>query len=181
MRRLLVLALLGCASGGSGAPPATRTPDRILMVDERGRVLRTTDNPNEGSEQLVPAAPGAALQALAGADGELGLAVNTLETRDGRVAARGIAAPRRIAGKPLSAYLDCGNDVVGAPAANGYAVLLNVESLVTPDAAPGAVRIRSFVSASARAQGVSSTSVHCTTTGALEKRLHLAAATKLTT
>jgi hypothetical protein len=180
MRRLLVLALLGCASGGSGAPPAVSTPDRILMVDERGRVLRTTDNPNEGSEQLVPAAPGATLQALVGAYGELGLAVNTLETREGRVAARGVAAPRRIAGKPLSAYLDCGNDVVGAPAANGYAVLLNVESLVTPDA-PGTVRIRSFVTASARAQGVSSTAVHCTTTGALEKRLHLAAATKLTT
>lgn len=180
MRPFLLLALLGCASGGgTGSPAVTNAaPDRVLMVDERGRVLRTTNQTASAAEQEVPATTQQALQALVGAYESMGVTVNQIDWNTGLMGARNFSAPRRIAGKQLATYIDCGTTSVGQPRANSYAVMLTVESVVRPGST-GSVMLTTLATGTARQQGVSGDPVHCVTTGALEKRINLLATERL--
>ena len=182
MRRLLLLALLGCASGGSKPPSSGSTPfpDRVVLVDERGRVYRTPDTGVSAAEQEVPATTRDAVEALVGVYGAVGIDVNQLDWNNGRVGARGFAAPRRLDGKLLATYLDCGTTSVGQPRANNYAVTMQIESAVRPVTA-GNVVLTTLASGTARQQGVSSEPLNCTTTGYLERRINLLAAERLAT
>jgi hypothetical protein len=176
VRRLVVLALLGCASAGGNSTPAPEPPDRILVVDDRGTVYRTLNERNDGSQQSLPVTRQQAYIALVAAYGDLGLEVNTLDSKVGRVGARNVNAPRRLAGQQLAKYLDCGSDRVGAPAANSFAVLLNAESVVAAEA-NGSSEVRTVVSASAQEHGTSASRIPCTSTGQLERRINLTAVT----
>ena len=181
MRRLLVLALLGCASGGSSAPApadAPAPPDRILLVDQQGRVYRTTNTVTPGVDQVVPGTTDEAVQALLGAYGELGLSVNTIEPRAGRVGARDFSAPSRLGGRLISTYVDCGPDNFGNPRASTYALLLNVQSAVQP-ASAGHVRATTTMTATGRKRGVSGDPITCESTGVLEKQLNVLMAARL--
>ena len=179
MRRPIVLALLGCPSSGGGSsqvPPAQ--PDRILLVAERARVYRTRNDNVTTVDQLAPGTVDQAVQALVGAYGELGIDVNTIEPRAGRVGARAYSAPSRIGGKPLATFVDCGTDNFGNPRASTYAVVLDVTSAVEP-ASAGYVRASTLLTARGRQRGVSSDPIVCTTTGALEKRINVLMASRM--
>ena len=76
---------------------------------------------------------------------------------------------RRIEGRRLSTYLDCGR-VMGREYADSYAVTLSVlVQLVT--AADGRTVVRTILDAYARDPSTSSASVHCITWGSLERRI----------
>ena len=181
MHRLLVLALLGCASGGGAAASSasgSAAPDRVVLVDERGRVYRSTGTVVNAAEQEVPATAQEAVQALVGAYESLGISVNTLDWTAGRVAATSVAAPRRLGDRPMGTYLDCGLTSIGQPRANSYAVALNLESVVRPGAT-GKVVLATHASGTARPQSVSGDPIGCSTTGQLEKLVNLRAASRL--
>ncbi len=180
MRRLFILVLFGCASrsGSSGSGTAASMPDRVVLIDERGQVYRTTDTRASAAEQVVPATAPQALRALVGVYESLGLSVNTLDWENGRVAARAILAPRRIAGRSIADYIDCGVNHIGQQRASSYAVLLTMESVVRPETA-GRMLIATLATATARQQGVSSDPLTCSTTGLLEKQIHLLATERL--
>lgn len=180
MRRLLVLTLLGCASsGGSGSAGGSSVyPDRVVLVDERGRVYRTPDNGPTVSEAVVPATTPQALQALVGAYEALGLSVTSIDWANGHVGVRILTSPRRIGGKPLATYINCGTNHLGEPRANSYAVSLDVQSVVKPET-EGKVAMSSLAQATAKQQGVSSDPLHCTTTTLLETRIHMLAMERL--
>ena len=181
MRRALILALLGCASGGgssgSGAS-APAVPDRVVLVDERGRVYRSAGGGAAAAEQEVPATTQQAVQALVGVYESLGVSVNVLDWTTGRVGVKRFAAPRRLGDRAMSSYMDCGVTSVGQPRANSYAVTLNMESVVQPGTT-GKVVITTLASGTARQLGVSSDPLGCTTTGQLEKRVNVLAAERL--
>ena len=173
MRRLLVLALLGCASAPASNPPP---PDRVILVDDRGRVYRTANDANEGVTQDVPGPRDDVLRAVVGVYQDLGLDVNTLDPAAGLVGARNLNVPRRLGGQPISKYLNCGSDPMGGPTADSYLVTINAQSVATPASQGGKsddVLVRTTVPATARRPGVSADPVHCTSNGALEKRINL--------
>jgi hypothetical protein len=181
MRRLLVLALLGCASsGGRGGSTTTTTPapDRILLVDERGQIYRSTNNTIDVAEQIVPGTRDVAVQQLVGAYEELGISVTSMETAAGRVASQNFTPALRLGGQPMTTYVNCGADQFGRPRAGTYALLLNTSSSVD-EPSPGQVRVRTVMRATGRQRGVSSEPINCESTGLLERRLHTMFATRM--
>ncbi|CAA9361154.1 MAG: hypothetical protein AVDCRST_MAG40-3488 [uncultured Gemmatimonadaceae bacterium] len=176
----LLLPLLACASSGarSGGANAPAPPDRVVLVDERGRIYRSPVLRNEAEEQVVPGTMQQSVQALVAAYESLGLSVNTVDWTTGLVAARGLAAPRRIGGIVLGRYVDCGSTQVGQQRADSYAVTLNTESVVRPGET-GRMVISTFMNGSARPRGVAGEPVPCATTRALERRIHLQVAKQL--
>lgn len=182
MRRAVLLSVLlvGCASGGGGSagPPVTATGDRVVLVDERGQVYRSPAPSVAVEQQVVPGTMRQSVEALVGAYESLGLGVNTVDWTQGVVAARGVVAPRRIAGAVLSRYVDCGSTHVAQRRADSYAITLTVESVVRPGETDKMV-ISTLTSANARPRGVSGDAIPCTTTNALERRIHLQVAERL--
>lgn len=174
MRHLYVLLLVGCASGAARDPASATTAatDRVLLVDERGRVYRTTATHSDVPEQVVPGTARQTMEALVGVYESLGLSVNAVDWTAGVVAARGMGAPSRIAGAALSTYLDCGASHMGQPRADNYAVTIDVESRMKPET-PDRMIVSTRTNATARPRGVSGDLLPCVTTTALEKRIHL--------
>lgn len=180
MRHLCVLLLAGCASGAPRDPASgpTGVTDRVLLVDERGRVYRTTAARTDVPEQVVPGTARQTVEALVGVYESLGLSVNAVDWTAGVVAARGVDAPRRIAGAALSTYLDCGSSQIGQQRADSYAITIYVESLAKPEG-PGRMIVSTRTNGTARPRGVSGDPLTCVTTLALEKRIHLEVARRL--
>ncbi len=179
MRRLLLaLATLGCASSRGDTPDGTTSssPDRILLVDQ-GRVYRTTNDNVNAVEQLVPGTREQVMQWLVGAYEEVGVSVNTVEPKAGRVASESFVTPSRLGGQPMTKYVDCGADQFGRPRAGTYALTISTTSAVNP-ATAGYMRVQTVMTASARQRGVSGDAITCSSTGALEKRLNTLLATR---
>lgn len=170
MRCLLALALLGCASSGGGPSPSSGRPDRVILVDDVGRVYRSSTSDAAAVEQLVPGTTPQVVHDLVGAYEAVGVPVTTLEPKTGRVAAENFVAPSRLGKQQISAYVDCGVDHLGRPRASVYDVMLTMISLVRP-ASEGEVRVSTSMTATARPRGVSGNSIDCMSTRALEQRL----------
>jgi hypothetical protein len=175
MRRLLILAIVGCASGGGST--STGQPDRILLVDEQGRVYRTTNNSVNTVDQEIPGTREEVVRHLVGAYEELGVTVTAVDPQLGRVAAANFTSPSRLGGQLLPKYVNCGADQFGRPRAGTYELLLNTTSMVEPGAA-GYMRVRTAMTATARQRGVSGDPITCETTGELEKRLNTMTVTR---
>ncbi|HEX8696031.1 MAG TPA: hypothetical protein VF746_26685 [Longimicrobium sp.] len=74
---------------------------------------------------------------------------------------------RRLGERRLSHLVNCGSTLAGD--ADSYEVTMSVLTMVTP-AGAGSV-VRSWVQASGRPQGMSSTPVNCVSTGRLEREI----------
>jgi hypothetical protein len=172
MRRFLVgLVTLGCASGGgSTAVSAPAGPDRVILVDQ-GRVYRTTNDNMSAVEQLVPGTQEQVLQHLVGAYEEIGVSVNSMEPKVGRIASQSFLTPSRLGGQPITKYVDCGADQFGRPRAGTYAVTITTTSTVAP-ATTGYMRVQTLMTANARQRGVSGDAINCVSTSELEKRVN---------
>ncbi|MDX1567621.1 MAG: hypothetical protein R3223_07460 [Longimicrobiales bacterium] len=77
-------------------------------------------------------------------------------------------SPRRIEGRRLSSYLDCGA-VAGGSRADRYQVVM--QFIVGLSGADEGTRIRTIVDAYASPRDVSGNAVHCLSRGTLEERL----------
>ena len=169
---VLVLSVsgMGCAastapSGGSigragqtrvrvDSPRGTRETD-LLWDDETRRSDVTLDQ-------------GAAWSRLPTLLDELGLSVGFVNGESLRIGHRG-GPVRRIDGKRLSTYLDCGFGTTAQPNANLYRVTLAYEVQLIPTEVEGRARAEMRVEASARPRDVNGAGVRCVTKGALER------------
>ena len=149
----------------------------MLLVDNSGRVYRTTSDNERAVAQELPGTTMQVVQHLVGSYEELGVVVNSAVSAEGRVSSSNFVAPRRIGGEPVGSYVNCGTDYHGRARADLFAVTLNTTSLVTP-ASAGRVRVSTIVTATAQQRGVSGNSIACESTGALERRIHALAATR---
>lgn len=174
MRRIVLLAVLGCVSAN---PPAMT--ERVVLTDERGQVLRTTDH-TEGITSTLTAAPEDVWAALQRTYDELGIPVKTLDRQAGVLGNRDISVVRRLAGESLSAYLNCGTDPQLGPLANSYRIELSVLSSVRASR-DGGTELETQVVGQGRKIGQSTASVHCSSTGRLEARIARLTSHKLPT
>lgn len=171
MRGLLALALLGCASSG-GPPPLTAVarPQRVLMIDEGGRVYRSIGSDAAAVEHLVPGTVAEVVHDLVGAYEAAGIPVTSVEPKEGNVAAVNFQAPGRLGKQPIASYVDCGIDHLGRARASTYDVMITMMSTAQP-ATQGDVRVSTAMIATARPRGVSGNRIDCASTRALEQRV----------
>ncbi|HEX2093707.1 MAG TPA: hypothetical protein VHG28_14995 [Longimicrobiaceae bacterium] len=182
MRRPIVLALLALAAACSANPDPALTPagsrERPIAVNTDapgvvGYYGSATADPERVKTTAVNAAPDQVWQALPAVYQELGIPLTandpTIRTLGNRnfVVARG-----KLAGKPMSTYVNCGFAEMGGFAANEYRVNLSVVSLVRPGPQGGS-EVQTLVEATAadhRApQGRAPRP--CTSSGELERQI----------
>jgi hypothetical protein len=165
---LACLVLAGCTASGETSPAhSPETHRRELDTAEGSRVLiEGTTRPGAILTVAVPADE--AFAALPAVYAELGLG-GAVADPAGRVYGReSFVVRRRLAGVPLSRYLDCGTRM-GIPNADAYAVRLAVATRVEPNG-PGA-NLRTEIQATAQDSGRSDPPVRCGTTTELERRI----------
>jgi hypothetical protein len=98
---------------------------------------------------------------------ELGLPIGSIDARRRRVAHAGDRI-RRIDGKRLSSFIDCGMGATAEQYADSYIVTLGYEVVLKPDPSGSGIFVEMRVDASAKPRAVSGGALRCTTKGVLE-------------
>ena len=166
---LVVVGLAACSSSGGGVPDTagpTRSTVGVSGPTGRGSVDITTEASLMKSTVLVP--PTQAWSVLPSVFEELGVPVGLSDPRSRLMGNEGFPA-RRIEGRPLSRYIDCGSGFSG-PLADTYDVTLTVVTQLRDLDGQG-TEVTTLVDAFARARATSSNSIHCTSKQVLERRV----------
>jgi hypothetical protein len=159
----LVLAVVGCAT--APAIPPTQT-DRVVVTTET-QILRGS----EGAVMsvVVKAPPAKVFTALTSIYGDLGIDVKLSDPTNGQVGNRNFVKMHRLAGEPISSYVDCGMMVTGL-VADSYRVTMSLVSQVTPR--DGGSNVETWLTAAARDLGTSTGDISCVSKGALETKVN---------
>lgn len=160
---LLLLVAAGCAS--SPVPP----PDRVLVIDDQGRVFRTSQD--AGQERSYPVSVDELWKAAIAAYDLAGVEVAFQDRTSGQFGNRKVTFMRQFAGQPGARYLSCGNDSFTGPIANTHRMEMSVVSVVRKKSELESVlevRVEGF----AKSLGASTDAIHCSSTGHLEQRIH---------
>lgn len=178
MRPLFLTALCtlaGCASSGSLPPGAA--PTRILETAGGYDIHLASEAP--GATYTVDVPPERAISVLAAVYQEMEIPVTLRDPATRSLGNPELAGRRRLAGRPLSAYLDCGHTLTG-PVADNYRVQLSVITSLQP-AEGGKTRVVTRVGGQARSnEGASGHPVTCTSRGRLEEQIASGLRAKLT-
>jgi hypothetical protein len=170
MHRTILLAAAGtfaCGSAGSPPPPGTT---RVAVSSGAGSMGMTELHNEPGSTvHRLPLRPDSVLAALPRVYELLGIEGAGSVPDESLVGARNFR-PRRIDGKRLSEYIDCGTGATATPKADGYAVTMTLLSRVMA-ADESEARLETTLEASARSQAAASDRVSCQSTGVLAKRV----------
>lgn len=163
---ITALALAGCASSSidpSGAAERSVQiagsgggSSRLSYFDDRNRKVST-----------VSMLPAVAWGRLASIYPALSIPVTTIDSSTHALGAVRASLMGRIGKHPMSYAIDCGQSAYGTPRSNSYHIALTALTQVAP--APEGSRITTVVSAFAQDPNQSSTSVQCSSTGALER------------
>lgn len=157
--------VLGCATAGPTAAAREPTMMQISWPWMPDSQLRYYSEATPSSDALG-AAVASAWPRLGAAYTSLGIPLTMLDTAGHALGAIRIRGPRRLAGKPLSALVDCGSTPIGSPRADSYQVTLTVVSQLRT-AGTGSV-LHTLIVAFATDPNGSSTAVQCGSTGTLE-------------
>ncbi len=160
------MALLagGCASGG--APNATPDTTPAVLVDQSGRITRTTEAPTTAS---FPTPPDSTFRALVAAFDTLGFGPAAVDPTQRVVAQRHAVFRSRFDGQPLSAAFDCGDGQVG-PRANNGRITAEIISRVIPTGT-GSTISTTIDASLVPNDGVSRDPIRCVSHGGIEERL----------
>jgi hypothetical protein len=158
----------GCATRPRAAGP---TPTLTTMiVESRDRRPQSIDLRHESTvgERTVDATVSQVWAVLPAIFAQLEIETTTVDPA-GAVMGNRSYRPRRVEGRRLSDFLDCGR-TLGREYADSYAVTLGVlvQLVTAPD---GRTLIRTILDAYARDPSTSSGPVHCITWGSLERRI----------
>jgi hypothetical protein len=165
----LILALLGVAACAATAPTPAPSPDRVLVVNTDGSVIRQT-TADENSSVTYQATRARVWPALVAAYTTLGILPTTNDPAGGQYGNAGFVVPRRIAGRPIAEFFSCGMGMTGPRIDNGR-VIGNMMSVIT-DVGAGSSVVVTHVSGSLRPNsGNASDPITCASTGALEALL----------
>ena len=165
----LLFAFAGCATS-SATPGLGRGDDQMVGVQGRSGAVsrvdvRTEDQTRAGNLAMDYERAWALLPTLLQ---DLGLSVGSIDPSTGRVSHRGERV-RRINGKRMSEYLDCGMGSTAQPYANLYEVALGYEVVMRRSQRTGIVEVEMRVEATAKPQDVSGNALRCTSEGTLER------------
>ena len=145
-------------------------PDRVLVVDNSGRVYRQSTSDERLHDEL-DASRSRVWTALTRAYTLLGLQPTASERESGVYGNEGFDFPREFNGHSAEVYFSCGQDVMGPLVQRGRLVALVMSSLTS--STPTETRLTTHVAARlSRHEGTSSEAITCASTGRLEKELH---------
>lgn len=165
---LLVLAA-GCASGT--ADPGRVSTARPSSVQGSGSSVDINLAPDRAIvREAIQATPDAAWAALPKAYADLGIAVRETSGAARTLGNSRLVVSRRLAGNPLSTYLECGSGITGR-FADRYRIEIVIRSTIVA-AEGGGAQVDTYLEALARnPEGGSNTGVACTSTQRLEQEI----------
>lgn len=169
-----LVVLSGCAPPQPGAAPPAG-PERVEIRAQDGGTNTSYDFVLTSSDgvisQTLASSSARAWSPLLEAYQEMGLPITSMEPEKGLVASQsGAARGRKVAGKALSRYLDCGRTGAGAPAAASYPVSLSVVTVLAP-LGEGSVAVRTAVTGRAQDPVHNNPASSCSSTGRLEAEI----------
>ena len=155
----------GCARTSTSAAAPDLTP--AVLVDENGRVYRTTDGP---AALNFPTPPDSTFRAVVAGYTALGIEPAIVD-RSGRIVVRQHLLLRsRFQGQPLSAFFDCGVDMLGQRA-DGGRIVADIATRVV--AAGTGSSVSTMIQASLTPNdGASRDPIRCVSRGRIEEQLH---------
>ena len=173
MRGLVLVGVVcvvgGCASSGA-TPRISRGGEHIVGVQTGAGGISTvevqTDDQTRTATLIMDYS--VAWDRLPELLTEIGLSVGTIDEAQGRVAHRGERL-RRIDGKRLSTYLDCGIGSTAQPYANVYDVVMGYEVVLRRGQDGSVSSAQMTIEASARPMATSGNPLRCTSEGTLER------------
>lgn len=162
---LAALFTLSACAAGSGSEATPRERDQVVVDPQGGftDVLRI-ENESLVTSRVIDAPVDRVWDALGAVYEELEIPVGELDRSRGLMGNAGFRA-RRIAGRRMAEYVDCGHGVAG-PKANEYAV--RVALFTTVRAHERGTELVTDMDATARPRDVSGGTIHCTSEGQLE-------------
>jgi hypothetical protein len=165
---IALAGLMALAAACASARSAVATPDMTptVLIDESGRVLRTSDGPISVS---FPTSPDSTFRAVVAGYTALGLELTTVDPAGRLVARQGMMFRSRFQGEALSATFDCGVGMFGPRAAEGR-ILADISTHVVPNR--GGVSVSTMIKARlAPNDGNARDPIRCVSTGRIEDQL----------
>lgn len=163
----LLVAAAACAPTAAPPPPA---PDRVLAVDANGDVIRRS-TADEHSRVTVAAPIDKVWPALVLAYADLGIEPAIADRAAGRYGNANFPAPRRLNGRPLAQFYNCGSGLTGSNIDNGR-LTANVVTSLQPGSDAGSTVVTTYVTGTLRRNdGTSTDPIVCASTGAIEESL----------
>ena len=171
MRRHLLLALpsaivLACAPPNALPTPA---PDRVLAVDTDGTVIRRSTG-DEKARAEFKAPVDRVWPALVMSYAELGIEPSVADRGAGRYGNGGFVPPRRLAGRPIGAYFDCGSGLTG-PYIDAGRLTANVLTYVQSGSDGNTTTVTYVAGTLRRYEGAATDPIVCASSGALEEAI----------
>jgi hypothetical protein len=170
MRRHLQFALssaflIACAPPGVPTP----APDRVLAVDSDGTVIRRSTG-DEKARASFTAPVDRVWPALVMSYAELGIEPTVADRGEGRYGNGSFTAPRRLAGRSIGSYFNCGSGLTG-PYIDAGRLTANVITQVQPSASGGTTAVTYATGILRRYEGAATDPIVCASTGVLEEEL----------
>jgi hypothetical protein len=167
------LALAGCASGSSSPSDEIGrggTGLTSVAVGQLSSAAPTVEVRNAASvsESTVPSALRTVWNVMPDVFERMQIETNYIDSGAG-VIGNGNFRPRRLGGRSLSTFLECGSGLTG-PYADTYAVRMSLLVQLSP-AQDGGTLVRTSIDAYAEDRAVSSRPIHCTSKGVLERQI----------
>jgi hypothetical protein len=169
--RALVLLVFLAACATSEPDSVTMPPTRPASVIVSGSTVEVNLPPHrEIVTEAIQATPEVAWASLHKAYEDLGIEVKEANERLRILVNPRFVVSRRLAGTPLSRYLECGRGLLGH-FADTYRIEMHIRSSVVPGEA-GVVQVNTYLEAVARnPEGTSGTAISCSSTQRLEREI----------
>lgn len=159
-------ALLALLAACASAPKAAPDTNPAVLIDQNGRVYRTTESPTAAA---FAASPDSTFRAVVAAYNALGIEPSTADAAERVVARQHLVLRSRFRGKPLSSAFDCGNGQTG-PRADQGRITADVTSRVVGTG--GGSSVSTSIDASlVPNDGVSRDPIRCVSHGGIEENL----------
>ena len=164
------LAATGCASSGSDEVGRGGTGLTSVAVGQLSSSQPTVDVRNEASvlESTVPAPLRTVWGVMPDVFERLQIETSYIDLAAGTIG-NGNFRPRRLGGRSMSTYLDCGSGLTG-PYADAYQVRMSL-LVQLGTASDGSTLVRTAIDAYAEDRAVSSRPIHCISRGTLERQI----------
>ena len=162
---VFVFLMAGCSPAGPGASLPATTRSTVRVMDFKDAVF---ESEKDQISSAIPAAPAEVWAVLSGVFEQVGIPVTGSVPETMTMSSSGFK-PRRLEGRRMGRYLDCGVSPSGVRA-NTYDITLSVATRV--EAAPeGGSVVTTILEAWARPRVTRGDAVRCLTKGELERRL----------
>lgn len=169
----LIGASIGCAS--SSDPPTRAAPTRSVMRIGNEAPIEMYTEPGRGESVVLAPSPDV-WKVLSDVFEQLEIPVTRSDPRVPEIGNLGYPA-RRIEGKRMGTYIDCGTNL-GGQLANSYEITLSVMTRLT-DGPTGTTVVTTIVDANGVPRATSGNQVHCQSREVLERRVAEIIAEKL--